>query len=162
MEAAGDIAERVKDIRGRRGRWPGRGVVVDAHGSSTPSRRYATRTTNWEAQGRTGQRADGGVIEVVCDNPIPAAMAGLGVGMLVMRAREQSRPSRRMVGGASWRRPADGTTAYPGGYRQTSGYQGTTGDQLSGSFDRAKDTVSDAAERAQKVAGESLRLLSRR
>ena len=156
MEAAGDIAERVKDNP-----WPAVAVGLGAawllmrNGSSTPSRRYATRTTNWEAQGRTGQRADGGVIEVVRDNPIPAAMAGLGVGMLVMRAREQSRPSRRMVGGASWRRPADGTTAYPGGYRQTSGYQGTTGDQLSGSFDRAKDTVSDAAERAQKVAGES-------
>lgn len=165
MEAAGDLADRVKQNP-----WPAVAVGVGAawllmRNGSTPSRRYSAGNTKWPAQGRTGRNADGGMIEVVRDNPFPTALAGLGVGMLVMRAREQSRTSGRMARGTSWRRPADQTTGYQTGYQsgygQSAGYragagsQGHAGDQLSDSFDRAKETVSDAAERAQQAASDS-------
>jgi len=178
MEAAGDLADRVKQNP-----WPAVAVGLGAawllmRNSNTPSRQYAAADTARRQYAgadtaRQGQRrtartgnGGGGVIEVVRDNPLPTALAGLGVGMLVMRAREQSRPSGRMAGGASWRRPTDQTTGYQAGYRAGGAYEGQTGyraggyetgvgEQLSGSYERAKDTVSDAAERAQQVAGES-------
>src|SRR5215212_3103500 len=46
--------------------------------------------------GRTAQEAGSGLIETIRQNPVPAAMAGIGIGWLVMNRR--SAPNRQWSG----------------------------------------------------------------
>lgn len=150
-EVAGDLAERVRENP-----WPavllglGAAWLFMRNGDGGASR-YSSGPAR--SYGRSRRGSDG-VIKVVRENPLPAALAGLGVGMLAMKAREGS-GSLQTARRADWRRPSHGTTAYETTYRTSGGYAADSDDQSSGSYDRAKQTVTEAAGRAQEVASES-------
>jgi len=161
-EAASDLAGRVRENP-----WPavllGLGAawlfMRNGNDHSAPSP-YSSRAGSW--QDRTRRANDGGMIQVVRETPLPAALAGLGVGMLAMKARQGTQPAYQSARRADWRRPSD-TTSYGTSYRSSGGYMAEPDDRTSGSYDRAKHTVSGAAERvsgaaerAQEAASESV------
>jgi hypothetical protein len=85
--------------------------------------------------GQTAQRTGNTFMETIRQNPVPAALAGLGVGWLVLKMRDQG-----SSGGDAWR------------YRASSGYRyygngGQSGDPM----DRVRGFADDAAGRAQQV-----------
>jgi ElaB/YqjD/DUF883 family membrane-anchored ribosome-binding protein len=84
--------------------------------------------------GQSVQEAGNGLLETIKRNPVPAAMAGIGLGWLVMAARGQGSQSRY---GSSWQ-AHPGSTGYgsgPGyGVSGASGYGGQYGTQP-GSWD---------------------------
>jgi len=155
MEAAGDLAERVKDNP-----WPavllGLGAAWLFLRNGDGASRHYTQPVGARPVQRYPRRGDGGVVQVVRDNPLPAALAGIGVGMLAMKAREGSRSPYQAVPRNDWRRPSShaGASSQPY-YQDATGFTGQAGEQVADSYNRAKETVSNAAERAQEAAGES-------
>jgi len=154
-EAAGDLAGRVKEnpwpavLLGLGAAWL---MLRDGDGTS----RHYTQGVGARPVQRYPRRHDGGVIQVVRENPLPAAMAGIGVGMLAMKAREGSRSPYQAVQPNDWRRPSSHTAAsYQPHYQQATGYADQAGEQVADSYNRAKETMSNAAERAQDAAGET-------
>ena len=155
-EAASDLAERVRDnpwptvLLGLGAAWlymrNGYGNGASARYSSGADRRL----------GRAPRPNEGGMMQVIRENPVPAALAGLGVGMLAMRVREGSTRSYQTDRRGDWRRPSDATTGYETSRRSSGSYVAESVDQLSDSYDRAKQTVTGAAERAQEAASESV------
>jgi len=157
MEAAGDLAGRVKDNP-----WPAVAVGLGAawfllRNGNGSSRRYPAGYAPSPATNRYRGAQDGGMIEVLRSNPLPTALAGLGLGMLAMKGREASRTAFPPGRASSWRRPADQTTSYDSQYGAR-----RAGDQVGESFGRAKQAVSDAAGHAQEVASESFEAAQQR
>jgi ElaB/YqjD/DUF883 family membrane-anchored ribosome-binding protein len=155
MEAAGDLAERVKENP-----WPavllGLGAAWLLLRNGDGGSQHYARGVSAPPVPRYPRRTDGGVIQIVRENPVPAALAGIGVGMLAMKAREGSRSPYQAVPRTDWRRPSSyPATGYQTPSQQATGSSGQVGEQVADSYNRAKQTVSDAAERAQDAAGES-------
>jgi ElaB/YqjD/DUF883 family membrane-anchored ribosome-binding protein len=112
--------------------------------------------------GTTARQTGEGLIETIKRNPVPAAMAGIGLGWLWM-----SRDKNQM----SWSQNHDGRGRYISGYGDQAGYGGSgygqqsVGDRVGQVGDeigrRASDvastvgeTASDVADRARTTAGQ--------
>jgi len=160
--AAGDMAERVRAnpwpaaVLGLGAAWlllrnggSGRG---QAHYYGVRGNEGAGEYERWRGDRFSGYGADGGMMHTVRENPVPAALAGVGLGWLALKAGGR-RPDWRGDGPSvqDWRRPPSGA----GGYRvqrSTAGATESMTGQMEGAYDRAKETVSDAAGRAQEMA----------
>jgi len=164
-QAAGDVAERVRENP-----WPatvlglGAAWLLLRNGSfGRPQARYYGVRGNqtggnygqWRRDAVNGDGADGGFMATVRENPVPAALAGVGLGWLAMKAGGRQSGQREYdTAVRDWRRPGDSADQY----RVQRGASGaTTGvaEGMEGAYDRAKETVSDAAGRAQEVASET-------
>jgi ElaB/YqjD/DUF883 family membrane-anchored ribosome-binding protein len=106
---------------------------------TTAASEFATDT------GRTAQEVGTGLVETIKRNPIPAAMAGIGIGWLVMNRQSGSRAltDRRWTSDDSWM--ASGS--YDRG--------GSQGNGLSRGASQIGDTVGDAAQQARRTASEA-------
>jgi len=85
--------------------------------------------------GQSVQQAGNGLLETIKRNPVPAAMAGIGLGWLVMAARGQSQQGRQF--GGTWQ-AHPGSTGYGSsptyGLSGQAGYGGQYGGQYSGQY----------------------------
>jgi ElaB/YqjD/DUF883 family membrane-anchored ribosome-binding protein len=111
----------------------------------------------------TAQEAGGGIVETIRRNPVPAVMAGVGLGWLWMNRAQPAGSSwssgRRAVGTSwvagddGWRRSGRAET-----WADRTGTSGPTGvGQAIG--DRARDAstaVGDAADNARRAAGNAI------
>jgi hypothetical protein len=103
--------------------------------------------------GQTAQRTGNTMVETIRENPVPAALAALGIGWLAMRMRAQQSSSYG-VGGT---RSGNGSRYGPGyatGYATGTEdmYRPRSGDPMSG----VRDTADRAAAGAQDVADEAM------
>jgi ElaB/YqjD/DUF883 family membrane-anchored ribosome-binding protein len=110
--------------------------------------------------GTTARQTGEGLIETIKRNPVPAAMAGIGLGWLWMN---------RDKGQMTWSQARDGRGRYIGGY-SSAGYSGqyreqSVGDRIgeageelgrkaSNVASTVGDTASDVAEKARTTAGQ--------
>ena len=110
--------------------------------------------------GTTARQTGEGLFETIKRNPVPAAMAGIGLGWLWMN---------REKGQMTWSQTHDGRGRYISGY-SGSGYGGTYGEQSVGDrigeageelgrkasnvASTVGDTASDVAEKARTTAGQ--------
>jgi ElaB/YqjD/DUF883 family membrane-anchored ribosome-binding protein len=110
-----------------------------------------------EATVGKAQDAGSGIMDTIRQNPLPAALTGIGLGWLFVNARKQSsyRPTYRDV---TYR-----DAAYVEGYPPTSGAygyppryedEGMGGSSAAQAAERARDKVGETAGRAQDKAGE--------
>lgn len=90
------------------------------------------------------QEGSSGLMETIKENPVPAAMVGVGLGWLVMSARKQKSDSQRYSSGYYQSPYYEGYES--GGYE--SGSTGTTG--------QARSKVSDATGQAQDKARQGM------
>jgi hypothetical protein len=116
-----------------------------------------------DTAGQTAQQAGTGVVETIRRNPIPAALAGLGLGWLAKNARSQG-----SFGGGQpaqqWRRSTDVDWQYAGFDRRSGGgtavgHQvgdkvGQVGDAAGQAVSTAQQAAQDVAERVGQTAGE--------
>jgi ElaB/YqjD/DUF883 family membrane-anchored ribosome-binding protein len=95
--------------------------------------------------GQTAQRTGNNLMDTILQNPVPAALAGLGIGWLALRMRQQVSPN-------------GGSRQYGNGYRYSSGY-GYNGYQngSSGSdrLQRARGVAEDVIGGAQTAMGDA-------
>jgi len=122
------------------------------------------------------------LVETIRDNPVPAAMAGIGIGWMIADSRRsEAYDDARYARDRGWGGTASTAPGYmgPRGYsappmdypisgrhpsdasRDTHGLadrgreaMSDASDQVGDAADRARDTISDAADRAQDRAGE--------
>jgi hypothetical protein len=99
------------------------------------------------------------LVETVKGNPVPAALAGIGLGWLFMSSRKQS-SSGSSNGGYSSKYGAS-LPGYNPGYSGQSGYYSrqqaggpSLGDRLSGTQDTVSDLAGQAQDKASNVAGQ--------
>ena len=91
-------------------------------------------------------------METIRQNPIPAALTGIGLGWMLMSARRQGAEQARI------RRypPAyDATHDYPPRYEETGSGGASPGQALGRARDSVGETASQAQERASQVAGQA-------
>jgi ElaB/YqjD/DUF883 family membrane-anchored ribosome-binding protein len=110
----------------------------------------------------TAQEAGGGIVETIRRNPVPAVMAGVGLGWLWMNRAQPSRSSwssgRRPVrtswvaGDDGWRRSDGGTWADRMATSESGGVGQAIGDRARG----ASAAVGDAADNARRSAGNAM------
>ena len=104
------------------------------------------------------------IVNVMRENPIPAAMIGIGLGWLLFNRRERNGSSDRYRYASQPRRARglsdvslsgyEGATEFSGQYAEPSAAYGYRGTQRSGGVgESVKDTAGDLADRAQDVAG---------
>lgn len=93
-----------------------------------------------EATVGRAQEAGSGVAETIRQNPLPAALTGIGLGWLLMSARKQSSASRPGHG--------DGG-AYPAAYAESE----SEGSSAGAALGDARDKVGEAAGQAKESAG---------
>ena len=113
--------------------------------------------------GQTAQEAGGGLVETIRRNPVPAVMAGVGLGWLWMNRSQTSgttwssgrRPyqSGWMAGDDAWRR-TDGGARWAG--RTGSGDSGGIGQTIGDRAHDASSAVGDAADSARRAAGNAV------
>ena len=92
------------------------------------------------------------------DNPIPAAMVGIGLGWLILNSRKQgSSTSARYTGRTTSARPyVTGGTEFAGPYAEPSAAYGAgegVTERAGAIAESVKDTAGQLADRAQNVAG---------
>jgi ElaB/YqjD/DUF883 family membrane-anchored ribosome-binding protein len=110
--------------------------------------------------GRTAQDAGSGLIETIKANPVPAAMAGLGLGWLILNRRSGQRSSW----GGSWstgdRRGYEGNTIRdryrPGPGDDLRRKAADLPDAFGRRIDDAGEAVGDAASNARRAAGDAV------
>jgi ElaB/YqjD/DUF883 family membrane-anchored ribosome-binding protein len=116
--------------------------------------------------GQTAQQAGAGIIETIRRNPIPAAMTGIGLGMLVMNRQSSKSSSGSWSSGRMSGSYGDQSSSYRGtgsdwmsgdtGYR-TGGANGNgIGDTIGQRAGEASETVRDAAEQARRTADQKM------
>lgn len=121
--------------------------------------------------GQTAQRTGNTLVETIRQNPVPAALAGIGAGWLMLRMRGQGSSSYgdgygygyrssgarggsdRGYGYSSGSRSGYGSSGYVGEDYRGAGYTGQTGYEGSstGPLDGARDVADQAMGRAQEV-----------
>jgi ElaB/YqjD/DUF883 family membrane-anchored ribosome-binding protein len=105
-----------------------------------------------EATVGRAQEAGSGIVGTIRQNPIPAALTGIGLGWLLMSARNQGAEQERL------RRypPAyDATYDYPPRYEERGSSGASPGQALGRARDSVGETASQAQERASQVAGQA-------
>ncbi len=141
------------------------GSVSNAVGSATNAMQQAASGVESTAAGMGNT-----VVETIKQNPIPAALAGLGLGWLIVSARQQASQQGTYQPGPGY--SGMGTRGYPesqspyGWYDQAvpgysgypSGYSGQEQLQsqggLSGTVDQVQGTVGQAVNQAQDTASQ--------
>ena len=114
-----------------------------------------------EATVGKAQEAGSGIVETIRQNPLPAALTGIGLGWLVMNARKQSGSRRQPYGDVTYRDAAyvegyptneyaSPAYGYPPHYEE----QGTGGSSAGQALGNARDRVGETATQAQDKAGE--------
>jgi ElaB/YqjD/DUF883 family membrane-anchored ribosome-binding protein len=101
-----------------------------------------------EATVGKAQEAGSGIVDTIRQNPLPAALTGIGLGWLLVNARKQgssSRPSYRDGANVEGYTPAYG---YPPHYEDDSSSSAVQ------ALDNARDRVGETATQAQDKAGE--------
>ncbi len=102
--------------------------------------------------GQTAQRTSNTLMDTIRQNPVPAALAAVGVGWLALRMRDQQSGN-----GNSGRNRAGYGYGYGSSYANSSDY-GDYRSAESDPFDRARGTAQDvadqAAQRAQQVGSD--------
>jgi ElaB/YqjD/DUF883 family membrane-anchored ribosome-binding protein len=100
--------------------------------------------------GQTAQRTSTSLIDTIRQNPVPAALAGIGLGWLVVRMRDQS----ASAGGSRY----GNGSRYGGGYGYAYGYgnsgSGDPMDKARGAANRVVGTAQDVADQATQRAQE--------
>jgi hypothetical protein len=114
--------------------------------------------------GQTAQRTGNNLMDTIRQNPVPAALAGLGIGWLAMRMRAGSSSSNgSRYSGSGYRYSSDYgyTPAYSGGGYSGGSDRGSGSDPMQrarGVADKAiggaQSAVDDAAGRAQEVSSD--------
>jgi ElaB/YqjD/DUF883 family membrane-anchored ribosome-binding protein len=96
--------------------------------------------------GDAAKEAGSGLVDTIRENPIPAALTGLGLGWLLMSSRQQSSSSR----------PRYRYETYPYDYPPRYGESRLEGSESSsgGVASRAQDRAGEAVSRVQDTAGE--------
>ena len=105
-----------------------------------------------EATVGRAQEAGSGIVGTIRQNPIPAALTGIGLGWLLVSARRQGAEQAR------FRRypPAyDATYDYPPRYEERGSSGASPGQALGRARDSVGETASQAQERASQVAGQA-------
>ena len=113
--------------------------------------------------GRTAQEAGSGLIETIKANPVPAAMAGLGIGWLIMNRRTGQRASWDRSWDRTWvtadRRAYEGNTIRdryrPGPADDLRRKAADLPDAFGRRMDDAGDAVGEAASNARRAAGDA-------
>jgi hypothetical protein len=90
------------------------------------------------------------IMDVVRENPIPAAMVGIGLGWLAYNTRQQRSLSDAW---ARQRMGRMGSGRYAGGYEQTGYGAGRVGEE-EGTMDRMRDRAQELSGTAQEKVGE--------
>jgi ElaB/YqjD/DUF883 family membrane-anchored ribosome-binding protein len=105
-----------------------------------------------EATVGKAQKAGSGIVDTIRQNPLPAALTGIGLGWLLVNARKQSasRPPYRDV---TYR---DGTNVegYPPAYGYPPHYEDESGSSAVQALGNGRDRVGETATQAQDKAGE--------
>jgi ElaB/YqjD/DUF883 family membrane-anchored ribosome-binding protein len=108
----------------------------------------------------TAREAGSGFVERIKQNPVPAAMVGIGLGWLLMSGREGSSGQQRLQGGPYYyERP--GGRSYPSYYDEESSRpsvgegQGRAGEAASQARDRAGQVTGQAQERASQLGSQA-------
>lgn len=94
---------------------------------------------------RTVQGVGTGLMETIRQNPIPAAMAGIGIGWLVMNRQGAG----RSITDGNW--TSDDAWMTDGGY----GRRASRGNPIARGASQIGDTVGDAAQGARRTASEA-------
>lgn len=110
--------------------------------------------------GYTAQQTGNTIISTIRENPVPAALAAVGIGWLAMRMRDQQSgadsENRPRAYRGDWydRRPVSGTEPYSGSRYATEPRSGTggTGEQVAG---RAEEVGQQARQAADDIAGQA-------
>ncbi len=99
--------------------------------------------------GQSVQRTSNGVVDTIRQNPVPAALAAIGVGWLAMKMRDQSSSPY----GDSWRysRADSYANTYQPSFDQNSG---NGEDALQRARRTTQDVADQAAQRAQQVGSD--------
>jgi ElaB/YqjD/DUF883 family membrane-anchored ribosome-binding protein len=112
-----------------------------------------------EATVGRAQEAGSGIVGTIRQNPIPAALTGIGLGWLLMSARsqgtEQARLRRRPYPPSDYPPAYDVTYDYPPRYEETGSSGASPGQTLGRARDSVGETASQAQERASQVAGQA-------
>ena len=91
-------------------------------------------------------------MEIIRQNPIPAALTGIGLGWMLMSARRQGAEQARL---RSYPPAYDATYDYPPRYEQLGSSGASPGQALGRARDSVGETASQAQERASQVAGQA-------
>jgi len=105
-----------------------------------------------EATVGKAQGAGSTIMETIRENPLPAALTGIGLGWLFVSGRRQrsGQPSYRGRAYAAYDYPT--TYDYPPRYEERGGTNGPSAGEALG---RARDTVGETASQVQDRAGEA-------
>ena len=107
-----------------------------------------------EDAGQTAQQTSSSIVETIRQNPVPAALAALGIGWLIVRGREAgagnggSRRHDWRAGDYRYASPPYGYRAYEPDYRSGGGM----GDRLSEAGDELRQRTDDLGQQAQRTA----------
>jgi ElaB/YqjD/DUF883 family membrane-anchored ribosome-binding protein len=106
-----------------------------------PSRPYGVR----EISSGTGS----GIMDTIRQNPLPAALTGIGLGWLLMNARSSGSSAQGRYGAGVY------THDYPPSYKgqRSTGGTTSTGEVVGRARDRVGETATQAQDKAGEVAG---------
>jgi len=112
-----------------------------------------------EATVGKAQEAGSGIVGTIRQNPIPAALTGIGLGWLLMSARsqgtEQARLHRRPYSPSGYPPAYDATYDYPPRYEERGSGGASPGQALGRARESVGETTSQAQERASQAAGQA-------
>ncbi len=104
-----------------------------------------------EATVGRAKETSSGIMETITENPIPAALTGIGLGWLLMSGRNQrSERSRYQPGPYAYDYPPRYEDDYPLRYEERE----TSGSSAGKALERVQDRVGETTSRAQDRAGE--------
>jgi len=111
--------------------------------------------------GQSVQRTSNGMVDTIRQNPVPAALAAIGIGWLAVRMRDQgsSSYSARYGAGSGYRADDYGNGSRYGSYGDYSGgnYSGNNQDPVDRARQGAQDVADQAAQRAQQLGSDAQR-----
>ncbi len=108
----------------------------------------------------TAREAGSGFVDRIKQNPVPAAMVGIGLGWLLMSGREGSSEQQRFQDGPYYYERSESGRSYPTYYeepgRSSEGQvRGRAGEAASQAQDRAKQVTGQAQERASQLSSQA-------
>ncbi|HKH12061.1 MAG TPA: DUF3618 domain-containing protein [Rubrobacter sp.] len=106
-----------------------------------------------EATVGRAREARSGIVDTVRANPLPAAMTGIGLGWLLMSARQQSQAQPRIYRDDVYRDPTNEYAREVDEYPVRDG-EGPDGSSAGEAIGRARDRVGETATHAQDKAGD--------
>lgn len=106
--------------------------------------------------GYKAQEAGSGILDTIKQNPVPAAMAGIGIGWLILGRQRSGGGAAYAGGGAYTGGGYSGTGEWGGGTTYDPGYgrPGTTTGTETGQLSQAQERAGQVAGRAQARASE--------